>query len=186
MRDMVTTLRAVRAEHPCIAGWEKLLRHLGKSGEDDEQLYISTVLENNGLFDALWCMRALPDECDDEVRQLACALATTVLQHAAKGDKRPHLAVETAERFAARNASKVELSKASNAYDVADIGEVPGYVSVAAACTAAPRARRMIYDVAIAVAGASKAVADGTGAEANAWDASIAAQTEIVRQFLAT
>lgn len=52
-----TTLNEIRAHEPCKDGWEKLLRHLGKTQADDEPLALLTVLESNGLEDALWCLR---------------------------------------------------------------------------------------------------------------------------------
>lgn len=51
-----TTLAEIRAQRPCEDGWQKLLRHLGKSKADDEPLPLLTVLESNGLEDALWCL----------------------------------------------------------------------------------------------------------------------------------
>ena len=41
---MKTTLNKIRAHSPCRDGWEKLLRHLGKSAADDEPLLIETIL----------------------------------------------------------------------------------------------------------------------------------------------
>jgi len=52
-----TTLSEIRAQRPCEDGWRKLLDHLGKTGADDEPLHLMTVLESNGLDDALWCLR---------------------------------------------------------------------------------------------------------------------------------
>ena len=53
----ITTLNEIRAADPCHDGWTKLLRHLGKTKADDEPLPLLTVLESNGLDDALWCLR---------------------------------------------------------------------------------------------------------------------------------
>jgi hypothetical protein len=54
----ITTLNEIRAHSPCTGGWEKLLRRLGKTQADDEPLPLLTILESNGLDDALWCLRA--------------------------------------------------------------------------------------------------------------------------------
>ena len=51
-----TTLNEIRAEAPCREGWEKLLAGLGKTKADDEPLELLTILEINGLDDALWCL----------------------------------------------------------------------------------------------------------------------------------
>ena len=56
---MKTTLNAIRAHSPCKDGWEKLLTHLGKTRPDDDPLDLLTVLESNGLDDAIWCLRAV-------------------------------------------------------------------------------------------------------------------------------
>ena len=53
----ITTLKEIRAEGPCKPGWENLLDHLGKTKADDEPLPLLTVLDSNGLDDALWCLR---------------------------------------------------------------------------------------------------------------------------------
>ena len=56
---MKTTLNQIREHSPCAHGWEKLLKHLGKTKADDEELTIVTILDSNGLDDALWCLRAV-------------------------------------------------------------------------------------------------------------------------------
>ena len=55
---LTTTLNRIRECRPCRDGWEKLLRHLGKTAADDEVIDLLTVLESNGVQDTLWCMRA--------------------------------------------------------------------------------------------------------------------------------
>ena len=58
-----TTLNAIRKASPCEEGWLKLLKHLGKTKADDEPLDLLTVLDSNGLDDALWVMSyAMPDD----------------------------------------------------------------------------------------------------------------------------
>ena len=58
-----TTLAAIRAASPCEAGWRKLLGTLGKTSADDEPLDLLTVLDSNGLDDALWVLScAMPDD----------------------------------------------------------------------------------------------------------------------------
>ena len=69
------TLNRIRAQSPCESGWVKLLKHLGKTGADDKPLSLLTVLESNGLDDALWCLRAVNGH-EKEIRRFAreCAL----------------------------------------------------------------------------------------------------------------
>ena len=58
-----TTLARIRAVSPCEDGWRKLLGSLGKTGADDEPLDLLTVLDSNGLDDALWVLSyAMPDD----------------------------------------------------------------------------------------------------------------------------
>ena len=56
--NSITTLNEIRAHAPCREGWEKLLKNLGKTKADDEPLAVLTIIESNGLDDALWCLRA--------------------------------------------------------------------------------------------------------------------------------
>jgi len=55
--NTITTLNEIREHEPCREGWTKLLAHLGKTKADDEPLELLTILEINGLDDALWCLR---------------------------------------------------------------------------------------------------------------------------------
>ena len=58
-----TTLAAIRAASPCEDGWRNLLGALGKTSADDEPLDLLTVLDSNGLDDALWVLSyAMPDD----------------------------------------------------------------------------------------------------------------------------
>ena len=74
---MKTTLNQIRKHSPCKSGWEKLLKHLGKTKADDEPLDILTILESNGLDDALWCLPTIEGH-DVAIRKLACDYALTV------------------------------------------------------------------------------------------------------------
>jgi hypothetical protein len=74
---MQTTLNKIRTHSPCEDGWKKLLTHLGKTKADDEPLDILTILDSNGLDDALWSLRAV-DGRDKEIRKLACDYAMMV------------------------------------------------------------------------------------------------------------
>jgi len=55
---LTTTLKEIRSHSPCRDSWETLLKHLGKSGAEakdcEDPLPILTVLESNGMDDALW------------------------------------------------------------------------------------------------------------------------------------
>ena len=92
-----TTLNKIRVHHPCSDGWEKLLKHLNKTKADDEPLSFVTILESNGLDDALWCCRAAP-EYDREWRLFAVWCATQV-KHLMTDDRSLN-ALVVAENFA--------------------------------------------------------------------------------------
>ena len=80
-----TTLNKILAYSPCgqrvsrpLTGWLKLLSYLGKTGPDDDPLALSVVLESNGLADALWVCRTVPEHAD-AVRGLARRYALDVI-----------------------------------------------------------------------------------------------------------
>lgn len=68
-----TSLAEIRAADPCEEGWTKLLAHLGKTRADDEPLDLLTILDSNGLDDALWCLRVPPMERLSRHFQAWCA-----------------------------------------------------------------------------------------------------------------
>ena len=113
---MQTTLNKIREHGPCVEGWEKLLRHLGKTKADDEPLPIINVLDSNGLDDALWCLRAVSGH-DREIRLFAVWCARQV-EHLME-DERSKNALTVAERFANGEATTKELDAASAAASAA-------------------------------------------------------------------
>jgi len=104
-----TTLNRIREHSPCAEGWTKLLKHLGKTKPDDEPVSFVTILESNGLDDALWCCRAEPEQaalwrhfavdCAESVRHLMT-------------DARSTAALDVARRHANGEATDNELSAA--------------------------------------------------------------------------
>jgi hypothetical protein len=56
---LYTTLNDIKSYHPCKEGWTKLLKHLGKIKADNDKLDFRTILNSNGINDALWCVKAL-------------------------------------------------------------------------------------------------------------------------------
>ena len=136
---MKTTLNKIREHSPCRGGWEKLLRNLGKSGPDDEPLKITTILDSNGLDDALWCLRAV-DGHHREMRLYAVDCARSV-QHLMT-DPRSIAAIEVAERHADGLATDDELvtamaAAAAAAWDAARAAAAAGEAAWDAARAAA-------------------------------------------------
>jgi hypothetical protein len=107
-----TTLNKIRERGPCSNGWAKLLRHLGKTQADDEPLALVTILDSNGLADALWCLRAV-DGHQREMRLYAVWCARQV-QHLLT-DPRSLAALDVAQRHANGEATDEELDAAWDA-----------------------------------------------------------------------
>jgi hypothetical protein len=127
---MKTTLNKIRSNSPCASGWTKLLKHLGKTVADDVELDLLTVLESNGLDDALWCLRAV-DGYEKEKRLLAVAFAREV-QHLMT-DPRSIAALDVAERFANGEATQEDFNDAADAADAARAADAAAYAAWAAA-----------------------------------------------------
>ena len=137
---MKTTLNKIRKKYPCQNGWEKLLNHLGKTKADDEELSIKTIVESNGLNDALWCLCTVEGH-DKEIRLYAVWCARQV-QHLMK-DERSLKALDVAEAFANGNVNTKELNAAAYAVaaavDAADAAAAAAAVDAAAAAYAVAR-----------------------------------------------
>ena len=110
---MNTTLNAIRSHNPCREGWKKLLAHLGKTKADDEPLSVITIIDSNGLDDALWCLRAVEGH-DREKMRMYIAWCARPVQHLMT-DPRSVAAIEIAERFANGAATRDELVAAGAA-----------------------------------------------------------------------
>ncbi len=54
-----TTLRNIKENNPCQTGWQLLIKNLNKTEEDDEPLHFKTILDSNGIYDAIWCLRSV-------------------------------------------------------------------------------------------------------------------------------
>ena len=112
MPTLHTTLNRIREHEPCTGGWRQLLKHLGKTEADDDLLPLSTILDSNGLDDALWCLRAV-EGCDREIRLYAVWCARHV-EHLMT-DPRSLAALDVAERYAKGMATDEELRAARDA-----------------------------------------------------------------------
>ena len=175
---ITTTLQRIRAAQPCTEGWEKLLKHLGKTKADDERLSFSVILESNGIDDALWCCRAEP-QYGREWRLFAVWCARSVQR--LMTDQRSIAAVDVAERYACGLATDDDLDAAWYA---------ARYVARAAAWAAAQDAAQdaardaawaAAQDAAWAAArDAARAAARDAALDA-AWDAAWAAARDAAR-----
>lgn len=145
---MKTTLRAIKNHEPYSSLLKTLLSNLGKTEADNEQISLRTVLESNGLCDAVWCLRAV-DGFDREKRLFAvfCSKQARRLTK----NKRCLKAIKVAERYANGLATDDELA-ASNAAVEAMSGSDDLAVSTARAVSDAWAARAAWYAWAAGVA----------------------------------
>ena len=140
-----TTLNKIREHGPCSDGWAKLLRHLGKTQPDDEPLALGTILDSNGLDDALWCLRAV-DGHQREMRLYVVWCARQV-QHLIT-DPRSLAALDVAERHADGQATDEELVAAWAAAWAAEWAAEWAAARGAASATASAAARGAAWDAA--------------------------------------
>jgi hypothetical protein len=171
---MKTTLNRIREHSPCVQGWSKLLTYLGKTSADAEPLEIATIVESNGLDDALWCLQAVEGE-DRKIRLFAVWCARRV-QHLMT-DPRSLKALDVAEAYANGTATLEELRlawDAAHAATRAATGYAAAYAAAYAAWAAASGAARD------AAWGAARAVASDAASPAfeAAREAEVQAQTQ--------
>lgn len=81
-----TTLEQIQARYPCAAGWRKLLIGLNKGCADRVPLPMLRILEINGIYDAIWALRAV-NGYDREKRLFACDCADLMLGTLSENEK---------------------------------------------------------------------------------------------------
>lgn len=125
-----TTMNRIRERGMHSRGLEKLLCHLGKTQADDEPLSYVTILDSNGLDDALWCCRAEPQH--SRVWRLFAVHCAESVKHLMT-DQRSLAAIEVARRHADGMATDDELAAAgADARMAVDAGDA-AWVAVSAA-----------------------------------------------------
>jgi len=165
-----TTLNRIRDAGPCREGWEKLLAHLGKTKADDEPLQLMTVLDSNGLDDALWVLSyAMPDDRLARHFQAWCAEQVLHIFEAERpNDMRVRDQIAMLRNDEATAAARVAARAAAR-----DAARVAARVAARAAARAAAAG-----DAARDAARAAAAAGDA------AWDAAGAAQEKQFRKML--
>jgi hypothetical protein len=160
--QITTTLNKIRAQDPCADGWRKLLAHLDKTEADDEPLPLSVIVESNGLEDALWALRTLPEH-NNLWRQYAVWCARQV-QHLMT-DERSIAALDVAERHSRGEVTDEELTSAwatawaaaeaaawDAAWDAASAASATAWAAAWAAASAASAASAAAWAAAWAAA----------------------------------
>jgi hypothetical protein len=180
---MTTTLNRIRAHGPCQDGWAKLLRHLGKTGPDDEPLPFSVIVESNGLDDALYCLRAEP-RYERKVRLYAvwCARRVEYLNT----DPRVKAANDVSKRYANGRATAEELDVAAAAAWAAEAEAEAGAAQRSVAWAAAAARAAAEAGEAWAAVGAAATAAQRSVAWAAVGAAEAAAAMEAEREAQTT
>lgn len=111
---MITiSLNQIKAHDPCESGWKKLLASKGgKSADMERQFPVVDIITSNGLYDALWALRCLPEH-SNLWRKLAVSYARDV-QHLMT-DQRSINALDVAWRHSEGLATDDELKAAARA-----------------------------------------------------------------------
>jgi hypothetical protein len=149
---MKTTLTKIKQHTPCTEGWANLLLFLNKTEADDEELLIKTILESNGVKDAIWALRAV-EGCDREIRLMACDFAESVV-HLANDDRSANT-IAVSRKYANGEATLEELDTARAAAWAA-AGDAACDARAAAryaACDTARAARAAVWAAAWVAAG---------------------------------
>ena len=153
-----TTLAAIRAASPCESGWKKLLAALGKTKADSEPLDLLTVLNSNGLDDALWVMSfAMPDARLARHFQAWCAEQVLHIFEAVRPDDRR--VRDQIEMLRRDDATKAERDAARDA----------AWDAARAARVAADAAARVAADASARASARDAAEAARDAADAAAW-----------------
>ena len=160
---IMITLNKIKAHNPCTSGWRTILKAHNKTDADDVPFPLADTLTSNGLSDALWALRCLPEH-NSLWRKYAVWCARQV-QHLMT-DPRSITALDVALQHSEGNASDDELRNASDAADAARAD---------AAAAAADADAAAAYD-ARAAAYAARAAADSARAAADSAYASYAAR----------
>jgi hypothetical protein len=156
---MKTTLNKIREHSPCASGWTKLLATLNKTKSDDEPVSFITILESNGLDDALWCLRSAPEYNRDS--RLFAVWCARQVQHLIR-DEISLGVLDVAERHADGLATDDDLAAA-----LAAAGDASGDAE-----DAAWAAEDAAWDARDAAWAAARAAEDAArDAEAAAWAA---------------
>lgn len=114
---LTTTLNLLRKSGSCTSEYKTLIRALGAGYPHEKPIDLLTILNTNGLEDALWVMCATTENCNIVARLIAADFAELALPNWQKysKDKRPALAIKAARDFAEGRISQQERDAAGDA-----------------------------------------------------------------------
>jgi hypothetical protein len=181
---LTTTLALLRQHNACKDRYTHLRKALG-NGYGDKPIAIVKILETNGLDDAIWALRAVPEKQAAErallSRTFACrSVRETPLADGRRvwdllEDERSRAAVVAAEDFVAGKISAKDLAAAWAAALAAALAAARAAWAAALAAARAA-ARDAAYDAAWAACAAARAAA---------YDAAYDAQVKIFSEVFA-
>ncbi len=166
-----TTLARIRAHNPCETGYKQLCKGLGgiRTYGKDTPITVRQIVEINGLDDALWCLRTMPEH-DRRWLLLAVRYARRV-QHLMT-DPRSLKALDVAERHARGLATDEELAEAeTSAGAAAWAARAAGAAAEAAWAARAARAAAETAWLAARAAVAAVEAAEAAGVAERKWQA---------------
>jgi len=169
MPELTTSFRLAGKAGACKDSYKRFAKAVGgiKAYGQDTPIPLVKVLDVLGLYDALWCLRAVPPEQEAErdklTRLLACDYAEgdsgnvlAIYEKQYPGDSRPRDCIAVSRRYAIGQATALELVAAQDA--------------ALDAAWAARDAARVARDAGTARdAGAARAVALDAARGANEW-----------------
>ena len=79
--NFYTTLNLVKKHHLDSSSSRKLRRALGKEWGVNDKIPLTRILDANGMEDAIWALRAVPDSRKEERNRLCCLLALDFAEH---------------------------------------------------------------------------------------------------------
>jgi len=186
MTELNTTFARLRKAGAC-SGRYKHLRGALKDVGDNDLIDLLTILETNGLDDALWAMCATIEDCEQVARLMAADFAEDALPIWLKyhpDDDRPCTAIQAARDFAHGRIAPDQLDVARDAAWAAAGDAAWAAAGAAAWAAAGDAAWAAAGDAARAAAGAAAGDAAGDAARAAAWAAAWDRQKQIFIRHL--
>ena len=179
---LTTTFALLRAAHACPPRY-RFLREALKYCEDHTPINVLTILDTNGIDDALWALCATAQDCEKVARLMAADFAELALAEWLKrypDDDRPRLAIQAARDFAngvitagQRSAARSAAGSAARSAAWSAAGSAAWSAAESAAWSAAESA-------AWSAARSAARSAAWSAAESAAWSA----QAEILKKYL--
>ena len=195
---LTTTLAALKAQHPCLSGWERLLKSLPARYPKHAPINLRHILKSNGVDDMMWALRAATPDLP-KLRVAICAdMAARVLKHFQKrypNDKRPRECIKACRQFVRGKISLATLAKAANAASAAadapnlaandvSTASVAAYAAADAAANAAANAA-YVADVDAYVAANAANASAAAAADAASYAAYVAYVSAYVAAYAA-